>query len=78
MSDGNGSPGVTIDRVQLGLDWVYFEPGQNPPPIEELPIFLNQALLDWLRANPSFAVRATLPIVSGGATVGIHVWYDER
>jgi hypothetical protein len=76
MSNGDGQPDVTIDRVQLGPGWCYFEPGERPPSRDELPKFLNQAVTDWLQANPSAVVRTTLPVVSDGMTSGIHLWYD--
>jgi hypothetical protein len=46
---------VSIDMVQMGPDWVYFEAGQQQPLVEGLPLFLNQALIGW------FARRSTLP-----------------
>lgn len=30
MSNGDGQPDVTIDRVQLGPGWCYFEAGKKP------------------------------------------------
>lgn len=77
MSNGNGTSQVTIDRVEMGAGWVYFEPGKNKPSVEELPSLLNRAMSDWLAENPSHVVRTTLGIVANGVTVGIHVWYDE-
>jgi hypothetical protein len=31
----------------------------------------------WLRSQPAVRVRSSLPIVAGGNTVGIHLWYDS-
>ncbi len=67
---------VTIDRVDMGTGWVCFQAGDKPPPPDQLPAFLNQTLYTWLKRNPEFRLRAVLPIVEGGNTVLIHVWFD--
>ena len=36
MSNGDGQPDVTIDRVQLGTGRCYFEAGAMPPNRTEL------------------------------------------
>ena len=66
----------TIDRVEMGTGWVCFEGGENPPPPDQLPLYLHDALENWLRNNSEFNVRATLPIVVSGNTVAINVWFD--
>lgn len=76
MSHGNGTSKVSIDMLEMGPGWVFFQAGKLPPPPEQLPYLLNRTLNSWLDANPSFVVRAALPIVADGMTVGIHVWYD--
>lgn len=37
---------------------------------------LNDAFCRWLKQNPGATVRAVLPIVAGGNTVGIHAFFD--
>lgn len=76
MDESNGSSKVTIDATNLAADWVYFAAGKHPPPLEELPQWLNSALTDWLRERPEIVVRAVLPIIACGTLMGIHVWYD--
>lgn len=67
---------VTIDRIDMGTGWVCFQAGEKPPPPERLPVYLNETFYTWLKRNPEFTVRATLPIVQNGNTVAIHVWFD--
>jgi hypothetical protein len=75
---GNGASKGYTNAVTLGPGWVLFLASpSDPPPAEELPFALSQAVEQWLKSQPGVRVRATLPIVSGGNTVGIHVWYDE-
>ena len=73
---GKKSSQVSIDMVQMGPDWVYFEAGQGQPAIPELPLFLNQALVGWLREHPHYRVRATQGVVQAGTMLGLHAWYD--
>ncbi len=67
---------ITIDRVEMGTGWVCFEGGENPPAPDQLPLYLNDALENWLRNNSEFRVRTMLPIVINGNTVSINVWFD--
>ena len=73
MTDDNK---VTIDRIDMGTGWVCFQPGENPPPAENLPALLNHSFYTWLQRNTEFTVRTVLPIVESGNTVAIHVWFD--
>ncbi len=66
----------TIDRLELGTGWVCFQGGETPPAPDQLPMFLNEAMLDWLMRHPEFKVRTTLPIVCEGNTVALNVWFD--
>jgi hypothetical protein len=72
----NGNP-VNIDVVRLGPGWACIRAGGEMPPPGDLPRFLHQALTDWLKENPGYRVRETLPIVSQGNTFAIHVWFDH-
>ena len=67
---------VSIDLIELGPGWVYFEAGRQQPEVGELPFFLNQTLIGWLKEHPHYHVRATQGLVCDGHTVGIHVWFD--
>lgn len=66
----------TIDRLEMGTGWVCFQPGDHPPPPDQLPGYLNQAFYTWLERNPDFRVRSVLPITQDGQTVLIHVWFE--
>ncbi|MEX0718570.1 MAG: hypothetical protein WD066_18400 [Planctomycetaceae bacterium] len=77
MPSGNGPSKVSIDMLDMGPGWVFFQAGKIPPTPEQLPHLLSRTLNSWLQAHPSFVVRTTLPIVAEGATVGIHVWFDD-
>ena len=61
----------------LGPGWVGFlANSSDPPPDDEVPFALSQGVEQWLRSQPAVRVRVTLPIVLGGSTVSIHLWYD--
>ena len=79
MSTGNGKPDpeMTIDIVDDDCGWAYFESGARPPALPDLPRYLSDGMLEWLKAHPERRVRTCLGIVSHGATVGIHLWYDD-
>ena len=66
----------TIDRVEMEIGWVCFQGGDTPPPSDQLPYFLFDALASWLKGNPEFTVRTVLPLVVEGNTVAINVWFD--
>lgn len=67
---------VNIERVDCRDGWCVFAPGKPAPKNDDLPFLLNDTLQGWLIQNPHITVRAVLPIVSKGNTVGIHVWFD--
>ena len=67
---------ITIDRMEMGTGWVCFQGGENPPSPDQLPLFLNDALSNWLTHNPEFKIRSILPLVVSGNTVAINVWFD--
>ncbi len=71
------APQVTIDIVDNHHGWAFFEPGQRPPALPELPRFLNDSILQWLHKYPERRIRSTLSLVSHGATQCVHLWYDE-
>ena len=74
----NGKPnGVQIDVIRLGPGWALVKAGEHQgPPLGELPMWLHQALTDWLKENTEYRVRSTLPLVASGQTIAIHVWFD--
>ena len=76
MPDQNGPTKVSIDMTEMGPGWLYFDAGQNPPARDELPLWLNRCLVEWLQSHPDARPRSTLGIVADGATVGIHLWFD--
>jgi hypothetical protein len=70
-------PGVQIDVIRLGPGWAFVKAGEeHAPTLDELPLWLHQAITDWLTQNPAYRVRSTLPLVTGGQTFAIHVWFD--
>jgi hypothetical protein len=77
-TQGNGSrKRGYVNKIEAGVGWVVFTASPSePPPKDEIPIALNQALEQWLREDPTVRVRATLPIVLQGQMVLIHIWYD--
>jgi hypothetical protein len=71
----NGEPQVRINALTIDEGHVLFTIAQAPPNVDAT-LALNQALLDWLEENSQAVIRSTLPIVSGGSTWAIHVWFD--
>jgi len=67
---------ITIDRIELGTGWVCFQGGETPPEPDQLPWFLNDAITTWINRNPEFKIRTMLPIVVGGNTVAVNIWFD--
>jgi hypothetical protein len=75
MSNGNGQTDFTIDAEQPGPGWLLFRV-KDAEADPSLPIHL--CLTAWLEQNRNVRVRAALPIVTGGMTVAVHLWYDEE
>lgn len=74
----SGGENITINVVEMGEGWLFFELGEVKPSPQKLAYTLNRAVYDWLHENPQNVVRNTLGIVAEGSTVGIHVWYDVK
>lgn len=67
---------VVVNRIDMREGWVCFMAAEPPPKPDDLPLYLSQTVTAWLKQNPMLTVRAVLPIVSGGNTIAIHVWFD--
>lgn len=76
MAQDNSGESITINVVEMGVGWIYFELGEVKPSAGQLAYTLNRAMYDWLQDNPGVTVRETLGIVADGATIGIHIWYN--
>ncbi len=75
--NGGGTGKGLVDVVAICDGCVLFKSNpQQPPPEDEMPIALTQVLQKWMLGNP-VRVRVTLPIVKGGNTVGLFVWFDR-
>lgn len=74
---GNGSGKGIVHRSPLAPGWVIYHVGEPPPAAEDVPFALNHHLMQDLQEHPSIRVRAALPILQGGNTVAIHLWYDD-
>jgi hypothetical protein len=75
---GNGDGGIDIGVVESGRGHVLFRAGIGPSThVERVPGLLGETLVQWLGAHPNVRVRTALPIVQGGSTVAIHLWYEE-
>jgi hypothetical protein len=68
---------IHVDRIDVGAGWLCFvsKSGTDPRP-DRLPYALSRAIEDTFKQTPTLTVRETLPIVSNGNTVAIHVWFD--
>jgi hypothetical protein len=76
MGNGNGQRGIKIGVTRMGDGWVFFSIDQVAPDEANPAKWINQALCDWLKENPTAKVRCVAPIVAGGETVALHVWFD--
>jgi hypothetical protein len=74
--NGNGQRGIRIGVHRLSDGWVMIGVDEAPPDETHPSQWVNQALRDWLRENPSVKVRCVAPFVAGGETVAMHVWFD--
>jgi hypothetical protein len=74
---GASSDKIEVERVDMGTGWMCFvaKTGTDPRP-DRLPFALSRAVTDTFQQTPTLTVRSTLPIVSQGNTVAIHVWFD--
>ena len=54
-----------------------FKAGDPAPDADELPFLLEDTFRNWLARNKELTVRTVLPIVSGGDTTAIHVWFGR-
>ena len=75
---GNGSPGNgLIDASPVCEGCTLFGPNPtHPPPDADVPFTIAEVLQKWMLSN-TVRVRDTLPVVSGGNTVGLFVWWDR-
>lgn len=75
--DGNGQPKPTItvavERPAPG--WALFHVKEATAGTD-VSAFVHQTITTWLREHQQLRVRATLPIVTGGMTVAVHIWFD--
>ena len=63
-----------IRAREVTLGQVVFTVKQTSPNLDSS-LALGRAVLDWTKDNPDTEVVNTQPIVSGGNTVAIHLWY---
>jgi hypothetical protein len=75
---GNGSAGKgMIDIVPIGEGCSLFVPNPNhPPPDTELHVAFTDVLQKWMLTMP-ICIRETLPIVHGGNTAALFIWWDR-
>jgi hypothetical protein len=76
---GNGGAGKGIvNVVPVVPGCVKFVPSlQQSPPKAELSAALAEVLERWQQEDSLRRVRAVCPVVQGGDTVGLFVWFDR-
>ena len=74
---GNGKARTLIQAREATPGQVVFTLKQTSPDVDTS-LALGRAVLDWTKDNPDAEVINTLPIVSGGNTVAIHLWYYKE
>lgn len=66
---------VHCDEIVGGHLYIYAE--NSPADPTQVPYMLHDAFGRWLKQNPKAKVRGALPIVAGGNTVAMHVFFDR-
>ena len=83
MSEGAREP--SVGRVEVVVEerpgWVkvyavFPSEFQRQVEFERTPALIDRTLTHWLQGHLGIHVRATLPILDGGFTVAVHLWYD--
>jgi len=83
MSESAGNP--SVGRVEVVVEerpgWVrvyavFQSEFQRQVEFDRTPGLIDRTLTHWLQGRPGLHVRATLPILDGGTTVAVHLWYD--
>jgi hypothetical protein len=46
--------------------------------LDDLPVYLSQALSDWFRQRPQVRMRCVVPVHRDGNTVELHAWYEAH
>ena len=68
---------IEVVRIDVATGWMCFVAKEGTDPrLDKLPYALSRAIQDSLQQTPTLTVRTTLPIVSQGNTVAVHVWFD--
>jgi hypothetical protein len=67
---------IEIESLDTATGWVIVQakPESDPSP-DRLSYALNQSVVAWSQQNPTLSIQATLPIVSQGNTVAVHLWF---
>jgi hypothetical protein len=86
MNIGNGGLGKSeAGRVEISVEerpgWirvhaVFPTEFQRQVEFERLPGLIDRTLTDCLSNHSPIRVRAILPILDDGFTIGVHLWYD--
>ena len=66
---------TAVERFDVEPGYLIFR-GTTNVPIEARPRFIESAIMRWQQQNPGLKIRTTLPLVSDGNTVAVHVWFD--
>jgi hypothetical protein len=74
--EGNGDSRVNVVTYDRGPGYIIITPERIDNLPDQAPIFVSQTLEAWQKQNPSYRVRAVCPIVNGGKTIALHVWFD--
>jgi hypothetical protein len=75
-SETNGFGKVTVEFRQIADDWVLFYSSKPIAEPDQYYIYLSRAMGDWIKLHPKVRITHTLPMLSAGSTVAVHVWFS--
>jgi hypothetical protein len=74
--NGGGGKGM-VDVTPVCDGCVLFKANPQQPPAEaDMPFAITDVLQQWMLRSP-VRIRETLPIIKGGNTIGLFVWFDR-
>jgi hypothetical protein len=75
--DGNGHQREVIVTHSNGDGYILITAERLDKLTDQTPVFISRTLESWQKENPACRVRCAAPIVNGGQTIAMHIWFDK-